>query len=733
MKLLKIERAAARIGITCGQVIELLTKNVITDGEIIDEEIYIPSTSVEYLGKHRDLLFNLQELFGVQAVSLALKASPETINNWLRLKKLVPDRIYQGKNFFYRQTIISLRDRLESEDGNSLKSRRNKTFKTSNEFYDHYLLAYSPNRGEVSELLERFAEIRDEIKDGAMISLLLAECALQLLNQRLGIWMCGSSDLLRSYLAGKMDLLSMKPMIDDLIINREMALEIVNNCPGLFQSRYIYQSHEDLLGCLYLSLSSLSQRKTGGIYYTPQKVVGTLTGCLGDADMLGDGIRYFDPCCGTGNFIINLPSVISWDRIAAGDIDRQAVLLCRINMFLRSPDIPVRELYRRITVSDYLKASGDFNGIEETGPLCILGNPPWGMRYTPENRLEFSRVFRTASPANCESFCLFLERSIMGTRTGDVISFVLPESILQVFAHQPVRRLIARHCSIKSCNLIGLQFDGVSCPSLILTVRREPENTDESLLRTRGAQVVTLKKSFEIDSDRKFSGDFDLTMDNEEYRLFNAIMSCPDVTSLKNQAQWAIGIVTGDNKGILKKEKSSRKCEMVLKGVNIDRYRINHKNVSYLEFVPERFQQVAREEYYRAGEKLFYRFINRDLIFAYDCRRLLSLNSANILIPQIPELGIKCVLMMLNSRIARFIYQKKFASAKVLRSHLESIPLKRLSDDERSKLTAMADRLLDSHISKDEEEEIRNQADGMLCSIYGLSQEDTKLLFQLID
>ncbi len=732
MKLTKIENAAARMGITCGQVIELLTKNVITDGEIIDEEIYIPSQSVDYINKHRDLLFNLQELFGVDTVSCALKVTRDTVNNWVRLKKISADRIYQNKPFFYRETILSLRDSLEKEDSSRLKSRRNKVFKAKNEFYEHYLTAYSPNVENISRLIGIFEKCTSESNAPLLISLVLAECALQVINQRLGLWMCSPADLLKNYLDGKLDLLTMKPLIDDLIISQERACEAVNTYPELFQVEYYYVKNEDLLGCLYLSLTSLSSRKTRGIYYTPQKVVGWLINGFSDCDMLGDGIRYYDPCCGTGNFLINLPEIVPWKKMRGSDIDSVAVSVCRINVFLRSPDIPLKELYSRITVSDYLKDDYVFSGEKDKGDsLCVLGNPPWGVSYDPKEKQKFSGYFESVGPKLCESFALFLERSISITEPGDCISFVLPESILGTACHFPVRRLIAEHGSVVGCRFMGIQFDGVSCPSVILTVRREKPNPDEHMLRCRNAVITAAGKNYVISEDRPFESEFDIGMEDNEYRLLNRILNAEGVTYLKDQADWALGIVTGDNASKLREEKFKR-SEPILKGINIDRYRINHKNINYIEFVPEEFQQVAREEFYRAPEKLFYRFINKDLIVAYDSHGMLSLNSANILIPRIPGLNMKYILLLLNSRIARYIYQKKFKATKVLRSHLESIPLVIPTSEQQEKFLELADRLLDSHISSSEEDEIRNDVDLRLAPMYGLDEKEMDMLFELI-
>ena len=92
----------------------------------------------------------------------------------------------------------------------------------------------------------------------------------------------------------------------------------------------------------------------------------------------------------------------------------------------------------------------------------------------------------------------------------------------------------------------------------------------------------------------------------------------------------------------------------------------------------------------------------------------------------------KYILLLLNSRIARYIYQKKFKATKVLRSHLESIPLVIPTSEQQEKFLELADRLLDSHISSSEEDEIRNDVDLRLAPMYGLDEKEMDMLFELI-
>ena len=731
MKFVTIEKAAKLLNLTNGQIIDLLTKDIIKNGQIIDEEIYIPCNSIEYLNKNKHLLFNINELFDITALSNAIHITTDTAMLWVKLKKIIPDRCYKNRYFFYRDNILKVMKELNNQEDSRLKSRRNKTYKEGIDLYSSYLPRFSYNDLGIKKIFDILNNEYHLVPNHQQVNLIVAECALQLLNQSLGMCFSRAKDLLGLYITGKINLGEYNILLDSLIINKSASLEFINTYPLLFNINYIFVENEDLLGYLYLSVSNISDRKKSGIYYTPCRVVNKLIMNLAESGMIDENIRYLDPCCGTGNFILNLPDIIPWQKIWATDLDKNAIYLCRINMLLKFPSMSLNELLDRIRCADYLM--NDFrniNAIDADGPLVILGNPPWGVNYSLNEKLQLSRMFECASPMNVESFALFIEKSIRLMRTGDYLSFVIPETLLRVYSHLPIRRLLNEMCSIKGCMVLGEQFSNVNCPSIIFTVQREPLNENTSKLRCSGAVIYPgISKSFTIRNNRPFDNEFDILLDETQYRLLNKLMSTDNCTTLAGNADWALGIVTGNNNKFLEKEKNKNN-EIILKGLNINKFKINYKNINYIKYNRELFQQKAPDELYRAPEKLFYKFINKNLIFAYDNKKTLSLNSANILIPKFNNLNIKYILAVLNSDIANFIYHKKFKAVKVLRSQLEVIPIKIINADEQQYFINMADKIINNNLSDKEINNIILQINERLNSLYDLSEDEIEILKQ---
>lgn len=115
----------------------------------------------------------------------------------------------------------------------------------------------------------------------------------------------------------------------------------------------------------------MGSRKARGSYYTPTKVVKKLISHL-DIKHIG---KVLDPCCGTGNFLLQLPERVDLADIYGTDTDAVSICIARLNMALKYPDADVEEICEHITEKNFLTE------YDRTGFDTIIGNPPWGYAF----------------------------------------------------------------------------------------------------------------------------------------------------------------------------------------------------------------------------------------------------------------------------------------------------------------------------------------------------------------
>lgn len=655
----------------------------------------------EKLYSHRDIC----ELFSI---------SEATVKNWIKLRKLIPNILENNTPLFSQNYIESVMSELKSSSSSTLKSRRNKKFASGSFLYKDYVSKDSIKLSNIQELLDFVVE-NDISLSIENIRYILTDAAIQLYFSKNGI-NSPSENFLFEYINSNIDLGQFGLLIEDLLCkDKKKALEFLNANPSFFKYKYIYEKNEDILGLLFLSLSNLSNRKARGAYFTPTKVVEKI---ISNLDLKNEKI--IDPCCGSGNFLLQLPDVVTLDNIYGNDIDKTSIELTRINMYLKYEPKNLDVLYENFTTSDFLKNNTDIKY------QYIIGNPPWGYEFSKEELADLKKIFVSADTKNVESYDVFVEKSLSCLEDDGRLFFVLPEAILNVKTHKTIRQIILDNTSIEYLEYLGNMFDKVQCPSVILKLQKS-----KKAFSSTGMRVKTKDSEFVINTHRKVSSEtFNFNMSDEEYDLYKKIMDKENKVFLKNNGVFALGIVTGNNKDYISSIKTE-KNEPILKGSDITKYKIK-KVENYIDFEPDKFQQVAPVEFYRAKEKLFYKFISNKLIFAYDNNQKLSLNSCNILIPTFEKLNIKYIMAILNSSVAQFIFQKQFNSIKVLRSHIESIPIPVCENNLQQQIIEYVDKVCETEDDKDYKN-LCHQIDLFVAKLYNLSMDDYRLITTVLN
>lgn len=664
--------------------------------ERFSKEKYVQLSLFE---KNNLKVYTLNELCKEISISYA------TGRNWLKLKKITPDI---GENFYSQEYIHGLKNSI-NKSSNILKNRRNKLHQQSNSIYKEYIEnIYNQN------LLEAIISQKNKFNSDE-IKILLANTALQMYYKSRFIKTENWNILYSDY---KLKINNtFNSLLEDLLSGINKSDYYSSEFDKILKYEFEYNRNDDLFGFIYISLIMLQQRKKSGIYYTSKNLVETLRNNLKIDNSKGNKI--YDPCCGSGNFLLSFAnSKIDFECLYGQDIDYTNITLTRLNISLLYPDIRYNSICEHFkwdnTLLNSFNLEFDF----------IIGNPPWGSKFDEEEIYKYQELYSTANQTNVESFNLFVEKALNMLKNNGRLSFILPESILTIGTHYEIRRIIAEKCSVEYINFLGNAFYGVQCPSIILTLKPDKKGSMKNCL------VVNKDRSYKILENRLLNANgFLFNLSDEENDLIESISHLSNAVYLKDNASFALGIVTGDNKKYISNKKTPNN-EVVLKGKDISRYKIKHTN-NYIEFNPKKFQQVAPTEIYRAKEKLLYRFISNKPIFCYDNNQLLSLNSCNVLIPNIEGLDIKYILAILNSSVAAFYISKKFNSIKMLRSYIEQLPIPKATVDEQKEIIELVNKIMTSQ-NKEVIDKIYSIIDEKIFKLYLLNVQQISYIKQSI-
>ncbi len=448
----------------------------------------------------------------------------------------------------------------------------------------------------------------------------------------------------------------------------------------------------DILGLVYQSYLREGKKNITGSYYTPQKIAWNMTKDFG----FSNNESFFDPCCGSGAFLLTI-NAKEPNQIFGVDNDEIAVFISKINLLVKYKDT---EFIPQIYCLDFLVGCS----IMQQHPILkrefdyIATNPPWGAMH---------RESEPCSIASKETFSRFFVKAFQQLKDGGAIRFLFPDSILNVKAHKDIRRFILEEAGLVSVTLYDDTFSGVSTRYVDIKCRKGVDKDKFKVYSNKEEKVVKRKTVYETE-DLVFN-----LLSDDDLSVIRLVKSRGKF-SLKNSI-WALGVVTGDNKGKLFPEHHTG-MEKIYTGKEIQPYVLLPAQ-NYILYDRANLQQVAKEEIYRAPEKLVYKFISNKLTFAYDSNASLFLNSSNILIPKIPSMSIKTIMAFLNSSLFQFVYLKLFGQIKVLRGNLEELLFPEISKIDNSQLSALVDDVLKGHTEKQE------NIEEYIFSIYGLTEK----------
>ncbi len=639
----------------------------------------------------------------VEYAAKIIGVSSATIRNWVKAGHIKPASF--RPLLFLEDSVLELKSRIGSGSFNKLKIRANKVGSESNFFPEEYV--------ENRSLISHIANIVSRVKDKDLeVEAIIFLASLRLLEQQGEVQKVKNGDPFSMETYKLWSRQSVKNAIFEWRSSFSLSQPIS-------QYNHVYElltpyGEEDFLGLLYQSIFREGSKSEQGSYYTPSKIVEESLSHVGTS--IG---TFLDPCCGSGKYLLIAAKkfAILPENIYGFDCDRIAANITRINLFMMFKD---QEFKPNIFCMDSLSelATGDI--FCETNALLgkidvIATNPPWGAYKNLTGKVKSPGGVKSG-----ETFSMFLEKSIQLLRKGGRLSFILPDSILKIKIHTDIREIILGETKISNIAILGRQFTGVFTPVIRLDLVKELASEDwlVSIEKDGGSSKVSQKR-FKNNDDLVF----DITTVPHDEELLNKIYSIDHVTLSKN-AEWALGIVTGDNNKYVAKEQAEG-FEPIFRGSDVFQYYFGEPK-SFIQFNPAMFQQVAPEKFFRAVEKLIYRFISGKLVFSYDNEKRLTINSANILIPSIPDMSIKVVLAFLNSELFQYIFKKKFSTHKVLRGDLEKLPFPVLNMDLHTRIERLVEKVIITG-------EARNELENTIFSAFGLSAEDVLIIRRAVE
>ena len=436
-------------------------------------------------------------------------------------------------------------------------------------------------------------------------------------------------------------------------------------------------SGEEISDSYEASLSE-SYKNKEGIYYTPQYIVEDMMRDITDVE----GKTFLDPCCGSGNFIIEaIRKGFAPENVYGFDTDENAVAITKKRIKelcgYESNNIFCEDYLGQQTTDNrqqqplYISQIFRFSDSQVFKFDYIFTNPPWGKKIKKKDKNHYSEIYETGNSSDTAS--LFYFASLKLLKDDGTIAFLLPDSFFNITSFEDARKSLLT-LNIKRLIDYGKPFKGLMARAMAFVA-----TNDESLKskdeREVNCEIYNVKKHL-----RSQGGFFDIPkhilnfhIDERESELIRKLFSKPYVT-LKDNASWALGIITGNNNRLCHKE-NREGLVPIFRGKDIFKDKIAEPTL-FIDANLEGCRQVADIDCYKAKEKIIYRFICNNIVCHCDTEQRYILNSANLFILNDGfPLSHNQVADLLNSDTMNWLFRCVFNTHKILRSDLELLPI----------------------------------------------------------
>ena len=271
-------------------------------------------------------------------------------------------------------------------------------------------------------------------------------------------------------------------------------------------------------------------------------------------------------------------------------------------------------------------------------------------------------------------------------------------------------------------------FEDAGVDSIIFMLKKE-QKKEYKITYISNIRIFE-NQLYDIDffSNQKILEKEDLSMQfSKNDELISRILEDKNILKLKEIVDFKQGIITGGNKKYLVLEKKDM-CEKVLTGADFNRYRLSNSN-QYIIYDTKKLHRPRKRELFEVKEKLLLRQTGAFPICMIDNDQYFTLDTVHNGILKQDNFDIKYVMLLLNSKFLRFIYEnminesgKLFAQVKII--YIDELPIKEISLEAQKTFIKKADKML--FLNKNLQE-LSQKFQRMIVREFGLEKISTKL------
>jgi hypothetical protein len=324
--------------------------------------------------------------------------------------------------------------------------------------------------------------------------------------------------------------------------------------------------------------------------------------------------------------------------------------------------------------SDFFDPHWMFGRSLADGFDVVLANPPYiQLSKTEWATSDYISALKTryeTAGGRANTFIFFIHLGMELLKDGGTMSYIVPNTILTQDYYEETRRLLLDHRLRSIVQYTRLPFENAVVENITFVASKEQPSKSHSIAIVEDdlseTNVLASKSRNSFLANRKAA----ITIYAAEImdEVFSRGLPTLDSICHINQAI----ALKGDRKLSLRSTNPTGCFYRLLDGRNIGKYAIRWSGV-YLEHDESRIHSCKRKDIFLTPEKLLFRRVSENLMFAFDDQQFFALNTLVVVnLREGQTASLKYLLAVLNSSLLNYLYKKRFKSTKRVFSEIQA-------------------------------------------------------------
>lgn len=366
----------------------------------------------------------------------------------------------------------------------------------------------------------------------------------------------------------------------------------------------------------------------------------------------------------------------------------------------------------------------------------VIGNPPYvqlskSINATDNYKQYLKKRFNT-SAGRLNAFIFFIHQGLNNLNSNGQLAYIIPNTILTQEYYSYTRELILKNFQlVEIVNYESMPFENAVVENVTLFIQtKRVENLKIKITSDNLKEVKLIKEIAPLDFLTQDNFSFNFKSNNTIDKIFNI----KNILCLGNICDVNQGIaLKGDKSLSLREQNPNKTFYKLLDGRNINKNLIKWTGV-YLDYSLDRIHSCKRKNIFESNEKLFFRRVSENLVFAYDNEQYFALNTLVVVnLKSDSNFKIKYLLAILNSSLINYVYKNKFKSTKKVFSEIqansvEKLPILNVSDSLEEKFITIVNQILANKKQNGDTTALENEIDVMVYKLYELTYEEVLVI-----